>query len=326
MKINSLDIGDAVQLLRSGEIVSLPTETVYGLAGAINQPEAIAKIFKIKERPFFDPLIVHVSSVAQAKMQVSQWPKSADILASAFWPGPLTLVLPKAKHISDLITSGLNTVGIRWPKHSLTEAVIHELAIPVAAPSANKFGKTSPTEAKHVVQEFSGQVPVLDGGSCSVGLESTIIQIDDSSTKPILKILRPGVISAKSIENEFKSKKVNFSWQQAGEEIMAPGQIKHHYMPSVPLVLIEQDIESSKVKEYLTYEVQKKLHKKILYPASLDLSEDPSIAARQLYSQLRKTAEQKNVDLIYFIKKPIHNNDLWLAFFDRLQKAASLRI
>jgi L-threonylcarbamoyladenylate synthase len=170
------EISVAVEKLINGEVVGIPTETVYGLGAVISKSDAIKKIFTTKERPFFDPLIVHVSGVEQAKELSLDWSAAADILAQEFWPGPLTLVLPK-KNVSDLITSGLQTVGVRCPDHKIALEIIEKVGEPIAAPSANRFGKTSPTCKKHVLEEFNDAVFVVDGGDCSVGIESTIISV-----------------------------------------------------------------------------------------------------------------------------------------------------
>ena len=194
-------IEQAIQMLKSNDVVAIPTETVYGLAGAINNESALNKIFSIKGRPFFDPLIVHVSSIEMAQSLVKDWPKAASVLYEKFWPGPLTLVLPKNDKVSDLVTAGLKTVALRMPDHVTTLKMIDELQCPVAAPSANRFGKTSPTDWQHVQEEFAGEVAVVDGGASEVGVESTIVRLQDNN----VELLRPGTILFSDIQSPLSS-------------------------------------------------------------------------------------------------------------------------
>ena len=321
----------ALKLLDQGDVVGMPTETVYGLAARIDRPEGLQKIFKIKERPFFDPLIVHVSSIEQAKSCASAWPEIAQALAEKFWPGPLTLVLPKSAQISSLITSGLTTVGIRFPKHPLAQELIQKAGHPLAAPSANLFGRTSPTRAEHVKSEFKNQVLVLDGGACEVGIESTIVAVDWDQ----LRILRPGQITQAEIFEFLRSKNLSFHWREPLAKAQAPGQMAHHYMPEKPLVLLTQSL----TKEALQSEVAKRLVElpdevegvRILKPRQIEniyevkLSPDPTLAARELYQKLRESAGS-NADLLTMVWPVEKESGPWLALWDRLRKAASLRI
>ncbi|MFN7262332.1 MAG: L-threonylcarbamoyladenylate synthase, partial [Pseudobdellovibrionaceae bacterium] len=229
-----VDLQRAVELLKSGEVVAIPTETVYGLAAVISHRDAVEKIFATKKRPFFDPLIVHVNSLKQAQEVSSSWGEIAETLADAFWPGPLTLVLPKANCISEMITSGLPTVGIRWPGHPLCQKLLQLVGEPVAAPSANLFGKTSPSRTEHVEREFQGTIPVLEGGASEVGIESTIIKIDG----PAIQVLRNGVITFTQVKSALEAKKIHFQVQNVIDQRQAPGMMKHHYMPQVPLILV----------------------------------------------------------------------------------------
>ncbi len=185
----------AIDILKNGGVVAMPTETVYGLAGDVEQETAIKKIFSTKERPFFDPLIVHISSIEQAKKLTTQWDETCEKLAESFWPGPLTLILPKSDLVNPLITSGLNSVGLRWPNHALAMELISNFNLGLAAPSANKFKKTSPTSKEHVEAEFGNNVFVLDGGKCEVGIESTVAGV----FKDRIEIYRPGMISLEDI-------------------------------------------------------------------------------------------------------------------------------
>ena len=176
---NDESIGHAADILKKGGLVAFPTETVYGLGADAGNYEAVCKIFEVKKRPVFDPLIVHVSSVAQARSLWSKVPKVCETLMEKFWPGPLTLVLPKSEQVLDLVTSGLPTVAVRMPKHEAALKLIKVFGKPVAAPSANLFGYTSPTLARHVAEDMGEKVDlILDGGSCAVGVESTVLQVE----------------------------------------------------------------------------------------------------------------------------------------------------
>jgi L-threonylcarbamoyladenylate synthase len=196
-------IKEALSAESNGKLVVIPTETVYGLSAPINDEEKIKKIFALKERPFFDPLIVHVENIEEARAITSYFPLSAQTLAKKFWPGPLTLVLPKASHVSEFITSGLPTVGVRIPKNQVTLDYIKALGSPIAAPSANKFGKTSPTCKEHVEREFDPTtIFILDDGPSSVGIESTIVKIEalENGAEQVT-VLRPGIISLEEVKN-----------------------------------------------------------------------------------------------------------------------------
>ncbi len=195
------DLKRAIHEILVGHPVALPTETVYGLAARIDNPQSIKSIFELKQRPFFDPLIVHVGSIEQAKSVVSWWPQEAQKLAEIAWPGPLTMVLPKASHINPLITSGLDSVAIRWPKHADFQKILDEVKIPLAAPSANKFGRTSPTTAQHVLNEFKDDsILIFDGGPCEVGIESTVLKIVQQKNRTQFSILRKGHFSESDLK------------------------------------------------------------------------------------------------------------------------------
>ena len=186
----------AADLLRAGEVVALPTETVYGLAANALNAQAVERIFAIKGRPAHNPIIVHVASIEMAKRCVSDWPALAGRLAKAFWPGPLTLVLPRATEIPELITAGGSTVGVRWPSHPFIQAVIRECGFPLAAPSANLSNRVSPTNAEHVRKSLGAKIPlIVDGGQSQVGIESTVLDISHASPR----VLRPGMIHEQAL-------------------------------------------------------------------------------------------------------------------------------
>jgi L-threonylcarbamoyladenylate synthase len=221
----TLSISDAAKIIRGGGLVAFPTETVYGLGANALDPIAIQKIFETKGRPETSPLIVHVASVEMARELVAEWPPLAEELARLWWPGPLTLVLPKKNLIPDNVTAGLPTVGVRMPNHQVALALIEAAGVPVAAPSANRFTGLSPTTADHVRATFGDTVPVLEGGPCTVGIESTVVAIEGDE----LKLLRPGMISLGEIE-------------QVAAQIEgvhpSPGLHEKHYSPRTRLILV----------------------------------------------------------------------------------------
>lgn len=313
------DIQNAVQRLQKGEVVGLPTETVYGLAADIRSIEGVKKIFTVKERPFFDPLIVHCSSVEQVKEQVLVWTSAHQKLAEAFWPGPLTMVVPKNSTVSDLITSGLPQVGLRIPRHPDTLAVIAKLGSPVAAPSANKFGKTSPTEAQHVRDEFGSSVFVLDGGRCEVGIESTVLELEESNDSVRVKILRPGMIQEGEIRSVLSQMKKRIDLEYASSQA-APGQLAAHYQPSIPLVVWQRDSSYERVEEALALELGFSVEEGV----ELVLPNHAGLAARELYAELRRHCKSK-ARFIYFRETEGNSDESWRPLWNRLNRAATFR-
>src|SRR5580658_8110371 len=193
----SLSIKEAADRIRAGGLVAFPTETVYGLGANALDAAAVQRIFELKGRPASSPLIVHVASLEMARQVAAEWPPIVEELAQKWWPGPLTLVLPKKTAIPGIVTAGLTTVGIRMPNHPLALELIEQAGVPIAAPSANRFGELSPTTAEHVRAAFGSEVDVLDGGPCQVGIESTVVAVDGGG----LKLLRPGMISLGDLES-----------------------------------------------------------------------------------------------------------------------------
>lgn len=350
MKIGS--IAQAIVALQRGDVVGMPTETVYGLAGRIDQRSSIEKIFQVKKRPFFDPLIVHVSDIQMAQKLTTIWNPLIEQLTKVFWPGPLTLVLPKSTMVDDLVTSGLQSVGIRMPRHPMALELIRQIQVPLAAPSANQFGRTSPTRCDHVLSEFLDyESVVLDGGESEIGLESTVLAIfpedknSEAATQEFmqgrwnLSILRAGMILEKDIRVALKEFD-NFKFLPSIEKKMAPGQMKHHYMPSIPLILFEQndlmefpsELEVLKLAEQefdrlpdKIDEVPIKKPKSFHHAERIFLDFDPILAARRFYSQLREASSNKEVDVLYMVINEGHREEIWKALMDRLTKAASLR-
>ena len=230
------DIQKAAAFLREGSPVAVPTETVYGLAGNALDTDSVLKIFEIKNRPFFDPLIVHLNNIEEVEKYTLAFPDQARRLAEKFWPGPLTLLLSKNNKISDLVTAGSDRVALRVPAHPLTRELLQALDFPLAAPSANPFGYISPTTAEHVNNQLGGKIPyILDGGPCRVGIESTIVGFEGESEQVV--IYRPGGVSAEEIERCCDS--VTYASESLKKAPEAPGMLKSHYAPKTPLIIAD---------------------------------------------------------------------------------------
>ncbi len=224
------DPAHAAEVLRQGGLVALPTETVYGLGADATNPAAVARIFAAKQRPFFDPLIVHVSGIERVSTVARELPPLAAKLAARFWPGPLTLVLPKQPAIPEIVTSGLPTVGVRVPRHPLMQQVLSLVGRPIAAPSANPFGRLSPTRAEHVQQQLGDAIDlILDGGPCAVGVESTIVRIDSE----IATVLRLGGLSLEELQSIAPTTRLAACESPTAPE--APGMLPQHYAPRTPI-------------------------------------------------------------------------------------------
>jgi L-threonylcarbamoyladenylate synthase len=330
-----VDLGPAIALLNTGDVVAMPTETVYGLAARIDSETGLKKIFSVKQRPFFDPLIVHVASLEQARSCASDWNAMNQLLAEKFWPGPLTQVMPKSEKISDLITSGLTSVGLRWPGHPLAQRLIREAGVPLAAPSANKFGRTSPTRAQHVRDEFGESVYVVDGDVSRGGIESTVLSVKKNQDVYELCVLRRGLIVASQITEALKGAGLAYRWVEQINPKESPGHLQHHYMPSIPFVICRNPATKlSQLAQQLNLRLAELPDEvegvKIIKPRGeikqiefLKLSTDAEIAARELYSQLR-SASQRGPEALCFIQLPVHSGELWESLLDRLYKAASL--
>lgn len=317
MTIISKDISKAVALLNNEELVAIPTETVYGLAGNIYSEKAIQSIFETKERPFFNPLIVHIPSVDYLDTIVSYVPEKAKLLADKFWPGSLTLVLPKKDTIPDLITAGKATVAVRVPNHPVTLELLKQLEFPLAAPSANPFNRISPTTAQHVEGYFKDKIDmVLDGGACKNGIESTIIGFEDD--EPI--IYRLGSISIEAIATVAGKISIKNKKEQNPE---APGMLDKHYAPSTPTVLSDDISEELKkhpnkrvgILSFKTSFENHAIQHQIIVSAKGDLSE----ATSKLYNALH---ELDSLDLDIIIAEIFPDFGLGKSINDRLQRAA----
>lgn len=231
----SPEISTAAKILRDGGLVAIPTETVYGLGADALNPRAVARVFEVKARPRFDPLIVHVPDIAAAEKLVTEFPQAARRLAEAFWPGPLTIVLPKQDIVPDIVTSGLPTVAIRVPDHEMPQALLRETGLPIAAPSANPFGRLSPTTAEHVRAQLGEAVDfILDGGPCRVGVESTVVQVRDGE----VVLLRPGGVTVEELEAVAGAVTIPAADDHPSTAAQpSPGTLPQHYAPRTPLQL-----------------------------------------------------------------------------------------
>jgi L-threonylcarbamoyladenylate synthase len=325
-------VSRAVALLRSGEIVALPTETVYGLAADALNPDAVAKIFEAKDRPRFDPLIVHLPNKTMLR-EVAEVPdeiaKTVIQLVETFWPGPLTLLLPKRPVVPDLVTAGLPTVAVRQCEHPVFHRILKHFGGPVAAPSANRFGALSPTSAAQVLDQLDGRLPlIVDGGACARGLESTIVRVRPGSPKPIIEVLRPGPVTEDDLK---KFGKVEFAARNAAVEDSAPeapGMLASHYAPRTPLRLLSSpaDFVAEEGRRYalLSYRGQEKdgylgLHPwaavEVLSPGSGRLAE----AGIRLFHLLGRL-DQGGYDEI--LAEPVPERGIGRAILDKLRKAS----
>jgi L-threonylcarbamoyladenylate synthase len=308
------DLEKAKALLTNGELVAIPTETVYGLAGNALNSSSVAKIFEVKGRPQFDPLIVHVPDFASTEKYVSKIPDLARKLADQFWPGPLTLLLQKKAIIGDLITAGLDTVGLRCPDHFLTRDLLEALPFPLAAPSANPFGYVSPTRPEHVEEQLGKKIAyILDGGPCRVGVESTIVGFEDE--RPI--IFRLGGITQEQIEDVVGKVTVQ---THSTSNPKAPGQLKSHYAPRKKVVLGDlselQKTYAGKTVGILSFQQESHSHFQYILSPSGSLDE----AAQNLFSSLREL-DKMPVDLI--LVELVPDTGLGKAINDRLRRAAA---
>jgi L-threonylcarbamoyladenylate synthase len=292
----------AAELIRSGGLVAFPTETVYGLGANAYDATAVARIFTVKQRPRQSPLIVHVDSIDMARALVTAWPDAADRLARRYWPGPLTLVLPKQPSIPDMVTAGLATVGLRMPSHPLALALIRAAGVPIAAPSANPFTQLSPTTAEHVRQSLGDAVDlVLDGGPSTVGIESTVLSL--AGDRPLL--LRPGVIPLPEIEALLGP--VRIAEAVADGSHASPGMHPQHYRPRTPLVLLAAgDPAPAGRGEWLRL--------------GREMPADPAAYAAQLYAALHRL-DARGPEWIAVERPP--DTPEWAGVLDRLTRAAA---
>ncbi len=312
------DIRLAASNLKLGLTVGIPTETVYGLAANALNEDAVISIFKIKNRPFFDPLIMHVRDIEQAKEYVKDFPETAQKLAIKYWPGPLTLLLKKNDKVPDIVTSGSEFVAIRVPNHPITLKLLEAIDFPLAAPSANPFGYISPTRAEHVEKQLGNKVSyILDGGISSVGLESTILKVSDKD----ISIARLGGLSKEEIE-EFLGKEIGMQLH-LNSNPQAPGQLDKHYSPENRFILsdnLELSINAHKGKKIALLTFGDKHFDETIFQLNLSKSGDLHEAARNLFHYMR-LLDISGAEII--LSEEVPNFDLGLAINDRLRRAAS---
>ena len=317
----------AAERLRAGEVVALPTETVYGLAANALDEKAVAKIFQIKGRPAHNPIIVHVADNELARRCVKIWPELADKFSKAFWPGPLTLVLPRAEKIPEIVAAGGGTVGIRWPSHPFIQAVIRECGFPLAAPSANLSNQISPTNAGHVCAQLGGKISlIVDGGQSQVGIESTVLDLTVSPPR----ILRPGMIHAESlaaVSGEVQGSKSNVQSRDA--KLRSPGMLEKHYSPKAKLLVLNWRDDAELQSQIGNWKLDIGncfviAHTKI--PAGFNaanvsvIPHDAEAFARALYAELHR-CDAAGAKLIVVEAPP--ETPEWTGIADRLRRAAA---
>ena len=310
------DINKAKKILCNNELIAIPTETVYGLAGNAYNENALKEIFKLKNRPFYNPLIVHIKSASSITDVAIDIPESAMILAEKFWPGPLTLVLKKKSHISDLVTAGKDTVAVRVPNHPVALALLDKLDFPLAAPSANPFGSISPTNADHVFNYFGGKLEViLNGGECEKGLESTIIGFENN--QPVL--YRHGSISSEEIE-KITGKLSTITNSEKTPN--APGMLSRHYAPNTATYLTNNVVELIKCfkgKRIGILVFKNQINGKgIIHKEILSKSGDLNEAAKNLYAAMHRL-DENNLDVI--IAERLPDIGLGKTMNDKLERA-----
>lgn len=315
----------AADLLRRGELVALPTETVYGLAANALDAKAVAKIYEVKGRPAHNPIIVHVASVEMAKRCVAAWPAAAEAFARSFWPGPLTLVLPRAADIPDRVTAGGDTVGVRWPSHPFIQAVIRACGFPLAAPSANLANQVSPTNAGHVRKQLGEKIAlIVDGGQSQVGIESTVVDLTGAAPR----VLRPGMIHEESLVAVVGNIQPPTANRQP-PTLRSPGQLRKHYSPKAKLIVGSWRDEVELNAQLSTLNAQRsKTH--IIAHTHIPSGEgfagvsviphDAEAFARALYAELHR-CDETDAELI--VVEALPDTIEWRAIADRLNRAAA---
>jgi len=316
----------AADLLRAGEVVALPTETVYGLAANALDPQAVAKIFELKGRPAHNPIIVHVDGLEMARACVRAWPAAAERLAGAFWPGPLTLVLPRAAAIPDLVTAGGDTVGVRWPQHPFMREVIRACGFPLAAPSANLSNQLSPANAEHVRKQLGGRLRlIVDGGDSNVGIESTVVDLTASPPR----VLRPGMVHEESLAAAMGGEIGDGRSEMGTLTLRSPGMLPKHYSPKARLLVLawrdEAELKAQLARLGLAPERAWVLaHSHVPlgggFGAVCVIPHDAEAYARALYGELHRCDEQGAACIV--AEAPPDAPE-WRGIADRLRRAAA---
>jgi L-threonylcarbamoyladenylate synthase len=314
----------AAELLRAGEVVALPTETVYGLAANALDAQAVARIYEIKGRPAHNPIIVHVASMEMARRCVAQWSPLADKLAQAFWPGPLTLVLPRAEGIPDIVTAGGATIGVRWPSHPFIQEVIRRCGLPLAAPSANPSNRVSPTNAAHVLRYFAHRIPlIVDGGQSQVGIESTVLDVSVSPPR----LLRPGMVHQEALLAV--TGQLTLGPGEAATVLRSPGLLRKHYSPKARLVLLDWNDDAELAAQSVRFgvpagQIHVIAHSHIpsggAYGRVSVIPHDPEAFARAIYAELHE-CDQAGAGLI--LVEALPKSSEWQPLADRLKRAAA---
>jgi L-threonylcarbamoyladenylate synthase len=314
-------IEGAARILRRGGVVAFPTETVYGLGAHALDPAAVRRIFEAKGRPAYNPLIVHVADAAAAAAVTAGWPRLAERAAQAFWPGPLTLVLPKHDSVPDIVTAGLPTVAVRVPSHPVALALLRAAGVPIAAPSANRFTRVSPTTAEHVARGLGDRVDlILDGGATPYGIESTVL--DFSGDQP--RVLRPGVIDTEELERVLGPVAAAQPPLAAGQARPSPGMLERHYSPDAEVVVFS-DPAVALDRAALARRQGLRTGALLMHPLGAALDEviampgDAHGYARLLYASLH-TLDDARCGLILIEQVP--DSPSWAGVRDRLRRAA----
>jgi L-threonylcarbamoyladenylate synthase len=316
-------IDTAARLIRAGRVVAFPTETVYGLGANALDPAAVRIIFEVKERPVENPLIVHVRDISQIVNVASVWPETANRLAGRFWPGPLTIVVPRGPEVPDEVTAGGNTVAIRCPAHPVARAIIGSAGVPIAAPSANRSTEVSPTRAEHVLESLDGRIDmILDGGPCPGGIESTVVDVSDG----VARLLRPGLITLPMLEAVIGTVEIGPASKGVAR---SPGQMAKHYSPRTPLRLSPRVLEYVRSKK----ESGDRLGVMTFTPGldsamrtvpgvirAIDLTSGPTRAAALLYEALHELDRLGLGQIV--VEEPPDTPD-WAGIRDRLTRAAA---
>lgn len=323
-------LDEAARLLKDGELVAIPTETVYGLAANALDGNAVKNIFVAKGRPQDNPLIVHIAEIDEILPLVKNFDERARALAEAYWPGPLTMILPKSDIIPNEVCAGLDTVAIRMPSHPIAHGIIKKCGFPLAAPSANTSGKPSPTTAAHVMNDMDGKIAaVVDGGSCSVGVESTVVTL----ACPVPRVLRPGGVTPdqlRAVLGEVEIDKAVFKALESGEKVLSPGMKYKHYSPNAHVIIVKGDFDkfASLVAEprsertcAVCFDGEED---KISVPAYPYGHEDsPEEQARELFDVLRHVDDEKME--LAFVRFPSLDG-VGMAVYNRLLRAAGFEV
>ena len=331
LKPDKKSIELACSLIKNGEVVGVPTETVYGLAGDANNPEAIKKIFEAKGRPADNPLIVHISNLSQLDGLVREFSNDAKALADAFWPGPLTIIMPKGKNVCDATCAGLDSVGIRMPANEIARQIIEKSNTPFAAPSANISGKPSPTNANDVFEDMNGKISlVIDGGECQAGVESTVVSVLNDT--PI--ILRPGVVTKSQMEAVLNKPVLIAKEVTAGvtndSAVLSPGMKYKHYSPNAEIVILKGNLDQ--FAEFVNNQTQENIfamcfdgeEQFLTVPAiSYGRADDPKTQAHNLFAVLREL-DKKNAKIVY--ARCPEMDGVSLAVYNRLIRSAGFKI